>query len=97
MSVSTTVVLVGFATSLHSAYLVVFLEIVKTPRLFSSMENTFSNLKSKLSYASSFSSNVSFYPMKSSIEDFYTKGLFCKKSPTMLKCSQNARKQATNF
>ena len=35
----------------------------KTPRLFSSMENTFSNLKSKLSYASSFSSNVSFYPM----------------------------------
>ena len=81
----------------QSNFLSYIFEIVKTPKFFSSMEHTFSNLRSRLLYVANLHANVSFYPMKSSIEDFYTKGLFCKKSPTMLKCSQNTRKQATNF
>jgi NADH dehydrogenase/NADH:ubiquinone oxidoreductase subunit G len=72
-------------------------EIVKTPKYFSLMENTFVHLKSKRSFLAHLISVVSFYPIKPSIEDFYTKGLFCKKSSTMLKCSQNARKDAINF
>lgn len=72
-------------------------EIVRTPKYFSLMENTFVHLKSKTSFLAHLISVVSFYPIKPSIEDFYTKGLFCKKSSTMLKCSQNARKDAINF
>lgn len=37
---------------------------------------------------------VSRYPMISSIEDFYTKGCFLKNSLTMLKCSQDVRKNS---
>ena len=72
-------------------------EIVKMPKCFSSIENIFSTIESKNFYLTDLTSKVSLYPIKSSIEDFYTKGLFCKKSLTMLKCSQNDRKQITNF
>ena len=81
----------------QSKFLKYIHEIVKTPKCFSSVENIFSTIESKTSYVINLVSNVSRYPVKASIEDFYTKGLFCKKSLTMLKCSQNDRKQISNF
>ena len=42
-------------------------------------------------------SQVSFYPTKSSFEDFYLKSRNCKNSLTMLKCSQEKRKNTNNF
>lgn len=80
-----------------SKFLSYIWEVVEKPKFFSSMEKSFFHLKSNTSFFVNLISVVSFYPIKPSIEDFYTKGLFCKKSLTMLKCSQNARKDATNF
>lgn len=82
---------------IQSKFLNFIEEVVNTPKYFSLMENTFGHLKSETSFLTNLISVVSFYPIKPSIEDFYTKGLFCKKSSTMLKCSQNARKDAINF
>lgn len=72
-------------------------EIVEKPKCFSMTENIFVHFKPRISSVSNQVSAVSFYPIKPSLEDFYSKGLFCKKSSTMLKCSQDARKIATNF
>ena len=42
-------------------------------------------------------SSVSLYPTKPSFEDFYLKGRISKNSLTMLECSQEMRKNTTNF
>ena len=81
----------------QSKFLNYIREIVKIPKCFSSVEDTFSTVRSNTSYITNLISNISLYPVKPSVEDFYTKGLFCKKSLTMLKCSQNERKHRTNF
>jgi len=42
-------------------------------------------------------SKVSLYPSKPSVEDFFLKGRISKNSLTMLECSQEMRKNTTNF
>jgi NADH dehydrogenase/NADH:ubiquinone oxidoreductase subunit G len=42
-------------------------------------------------------SKVSLYPSKPSVEDFFLKGRISKNSLTMLECSQEMRKNMTNF
>jgi NADH dehydrogenase/NADH:ubiquinone oxidoreductase subunit G len=70
-------------------------EIVKTPQLFSLLKDKLLRVNHNLQKNSQ--SVVSLYPIKSSLEDFYTSESFSRKSTTMLRCSQQLRKSSTNF
>ena len=41
--------------------------------------------------------SIEFYPLKSSLEDFYRSNKFTKNSLTMAQCSQENRKESNNF
>jgi len=72
-------------------------EIVKKPEQFKKIKNNFtrSNL---LDIDSMKSINyLNFYPLKPSLNDFYTFDKSSKNSLTMAKCSQEARKNSNNF
>jgi hypothetical protein len=77
-----------------SEFLTYINEMVEKSKLFSSINNSI--FKQTL-YKSENIGNLSFYPLKASIEDFYTKGKFAKKSAVMLQCSQETRKSSNNF
>ena len=72
------------------------LEFVDTSKYFSLVKNIFAN-KSLLDNKKIIFSKVSLYPIKLAVEDYYTKGKYTKNSLTMLKCSQEVRKNLTNF
>jgi len=69
-------------------------EIVEKSKLFSSINNI---MFKKTLYKSNDIGILSSYPVKASVEDFYTKGKFSKKSNVMLQCSQEVRKSSNNF
>jgi len=69
-------------------------EMVEKSKLFSSINNI---IFKKTLYKSENVGNLSYYPVKASIEDFYTKGKFSKKSIVMLQCSREVRKHSNNF
>lgn len=77
-----------------SKFLIYIHEMVENSKLFSSINNLI--LKETL-YKSESIGNLSFYPFKASMEDFYTKGKFTKNSTVMLQCSQEVRKSSNNF
>ena len=85
-------ILGGFAPSSFLSYVG---EIIKKPKKFSYMEKTFCNLKSRK--AASSTTQLSNYPLLSSIEDFYTSGYFSKNSSTMLSCSKEAREKQKSY
>ena len=65
-------------------------EMVEDSKIFSLSKTLLSTLNDNLDVQ--INARISKYPLVSSIEDFYTKGCFLKNSLTMLKCSQDARK-----
>ena len=67
-------------------------EMVEDSKIFSLSKTLLSTLDDELDVQ--INTRISQYPMISSIEDFYTKGCFLKSSLTMLKCSQDARKNS---
>jgi NADH-quinone oxidoreductase subunit G len=70
-------------------------EITEDSKQFSLLKNNFVGFNNAPSI--NLVSKINLYPSKSSIEDFYTKDLLCKKSLTMLARSQEIRKSLTNF
>jgi len=77
-----------------SSFLNYIHEIVEKYKLFSSINNI---IMKETAYKSEGLGNLSFYPSKASVEDFYIKGKFAKKSNVMLQCSQEVRKSLNNF
>ena len=67
-------------------------EIVEDSKMFNLSKTSLYGFKSETVLR--VNAKVSQYPMISSIEDFYTKGCFLKNSLTMLKCSQDVRKNS---
>lgn len=67
-------------------------ETVEDSKLFNISKTFFSVLDTKTILQ--INAKVSQYPMISLIEDFYTKGCFLKNSLTMLRCSQDVRKDS---
>ena len=70
-------------------------EIIENPKCFNLLENKFITFKNVSSH--NIVTKLSFYPLQSALEDFYTKDLFCKKSLIMLKRSQEIRNSFNNF
>ena len=71
-------------------------EIVEDPKYFNLTKNKFVNFNNNKLYFSSLT-RISFYPLKSSMEDFYMNDSLSKKSLTMSERSQETRKLFTNF
>ena len=69
-------------------------EQVENTKCFSAIK---SGLLNKPSHGCNQVSQVSLYPVKPSIEDFYAKNKFCKNSLTMLQCSRQNRDESSNF
>lgn len=67
-------------------------EMAEDSKMFSLSKPLLSTLNHKSDVQ--INAKISQYPLISSIEDFYTKGCFLKNSLTMLKCSQDARKNS---
>lgn len=78
-----------------SFFLKSIFEMIKKPKKFTSVNQIFHKMKSEKS--ADFVLQISSYPLIASLEDFYTKGTFTKKSPTMIKCSQESRKESQTF
>lgn len=72
-------------------------EILLQPNLFKSLVNKFSNSKLLDTQYSKGFSVVNFFPIKSSLEDFYRSNNLSKNSVTMAKCSQELRQNFNNF
>ena len=77
-----------------SDFLSYITEMVEKSKQFSSINNLL--LKETL-FKSEIIGKLSFYPFKTFVEDFYTKGKFAKRSSVMLQCSQEIRKSSNNF
>ena len=71
-------------------------EIVEDPKYFNFTKNKFVNFNNSKFYFN-LSTRISFYPLKSSVEDFYMKDSLSKKSLIMSERSQETRKLLTNF
>jgi len=72
-------------------------EMCSKPFLFKTLTSKFSFLFSLSKRACFIKNAVSVYPFKTITEDFYCSTLFTKNSKTMLICSNELRKKATNF
>lgn len=83
-------VLKGIRESISYRSLAYIEEMVENSKAFSRSKALFSVFGEEI--VPQIRLRVSQYPMISSIEDFYTKGCFLKNSLTMLKCSQDVRK-----
>ena len=81
-------------TYVSSGFLSYIYEQIENTRCFSAIRG---NLFNKTSYDFNQVSQVSLYPIKPSIEDFYVKNKFCKNSLTMLQCSKQNRDESSNF
>jgi len=76
-------------------YLLYLFEIIKHQKKFDHMDQTFMNFIDFIKEIQTTSN--SFYPIKSSIEDFYSSNLNSKNSFIMSQCSRDVRKTSTNF
>ena len=70
-------------------------EIAENAKYFNDLENKFTRFCNKLDY--NLIIRVDSYPSKASIEDYYTKDSYCKKSLIMTRRSQETRSLFTNF
>jgi hypothetical protein len=72
-------------------------ELVKKPKFFFLIENIFSTVSTIIRILVNPIAMVSVYPIKATIEDFHTKGSFCRQSLIMLRCSKRFRLENTAF
>lgn len=72
-------------------------ELVEHPDRFKTLNNKFTKINLLDSTYLDLKNILQFYPLKSSIEDFYRSNLFTKNSKIMAQCSQELRKTSTNF
>jgi len=72
-------------------------ELVEHPDRFKTLNNKFTKINLLDSTYLDLKNILQFYPLKSSIEDFYRSNLFTKNSTIMAQCSQELRKTSTNF
>ena len=72
-------------------------ELVEHPDKFKTLKNKFTKINLLNSTHLDLKNILQFYPLKSSIEDFYRSNLFTKNSTIMAQCSQDLRKTSTNF
>jgi hypothetical protein len=80
-----------------SNFLDFLFEVVEQPNLFKSIKNKFNYSNILESQYLFLINHVSYYPLKSSLEDFYRSTNLSKNSNTMAKCSQEQRKTINNF
>jgi NADH-quinone oxidoreductase chain G len=72
-------------------------ELVEHPDKFKTLKNKYTKINLLDSMYLDLKNILQFYPLKSSIEDFYRSNLFTKNSTIMAQCSQDLRKTSTNF
>lgn len=72
-------------------------ELVETSKLFTHLKNRILTSKNIKKFDKSNNSLVSFYPFKSTVENFYSTNGFTKNSLTMMNCKKEAIKKQTNF
>ena len=87
----------GNSMSKNLKYLSFLNEIVEHSNLFKSLKNKFSSyniLETNFLISSNF---ISLYPLKATIEDFFSSNNLSKNSITMAKCSQEHKKNNNNF
>jgi NADH-quinone oxidoreductase chain G len=72
-------------------------EIIANPEKFKTINNNFTTSDLLIFKGTKPINYLNFYPLKPSLEDFYSQNSSTKNSLTMAKCSQETRKNSNNF